>query len=147
MIINNIWKVLLILIILSILGINVFFYIYRGADIVYTNVEKSIDDVAYYTGKGGEIVTKKTASTTKNILDELENSLIPKIEYKDPRYNSSNTDDRIISNKPITGKSGYCYIGSDNNYRTCVQVYPSDICMSGDIFPSMDICINPSLRA
>jgi hypothetical protein len=26
-------------------------------------------------------------------------------------------------------------------------VGPNDTCMSGDIFPSQDICVNPSLRA
>lgn len=46
----------------------------------------------------------------------------------------------------FTGKSGYCYVGEDRGFRSCVSVSPDDTCMSGDIFPSMDICINPSLR-
>ena len=43
-------------------------------------------------------------------------------------------------------KSGYCYIGEDRGYRSCIELSPGDKCMSGDIFPSMDICINPNLR-
>jgi hypothetical protein len=46
----------------------------------------------------------------------------------------------------FTGKNGYCYVGEDRGFRSCVSVKPDDTCMSGDIFPSMDICINPSLR-
>tara|TARA_Y100001970_G_C14243051_1_gene866112 strand:+ start:1489 stop:2247 length:759 start_codon:yes stop_codon:yes gene_type:complete len=45
-----------------------------------------------------------------------------------------------------SGKSGYCYIGEDRGFRSCIKVGPEDACMSGDIFPSRDICINPNLR-
>jgi hypothetical protein len=45
------------------------------------------------------------------------------------------------------GKAGWCYIGDDKGFRTCGEVGVSDTCMSGDIFPSQEICMNPSLRA
>jgi hypothetical protein len=44
-------------------------------------------------------------------------------------------------------QSGWCYIGSDKGTRACAQVGVNDGCMSGDIFPSQEICINPNLRA
>lgn len=43
-------------------------------------------------------------------------------------------------------KAGWCYIGEDRGFRTCAQVGVNDTCMSGDIFPSQEICINPKLR-
>jgi hypothetical protein len=43
-------------------------------------------------------------------------------------------------------KSGYCYIGEDRGFRSCIKVGENDECISGDIFPTMDICINPNLR-
>ncbi len=45
-----------------------------------------------------------------------------------------------------TGKAGWCYIGEDRGFRSCAQVGVNDICMSGDIFPSQEICVNPNLR-
>jgi hypothetical protein len=45
------------------------------------------------------------------------------------------------------GKSGWCYIGEDRGFRSCSQVDSNDKCMSGQIFPSQDICVNPNLRA
>ena len=45
------------------------------------------------------------------------------------------------------GKAGWCYIGSDQGYRSCSQVGEADTCMSGNIFPTQDVCVNPSLRA
>jgi hypothetical protein len=44
-------------------------------------------------------------------------------------------------------KSGWCFIGEDRGFRSCMEIGQQDKCMSGDIFPSNEICINPSLRA
>ena len=43
-------------------------------------------------------------------------------------------------------QGGWCYIGEDNGHRTCFEVGANDTCMSGDIFPSQEICVNPNLR-
>lgn len=45
------------------------------------------------------------------------------------------------------GKAGWCYVGNDRGFRTCAQVGVNDTCMSGDIFPSQEICMNPNLRS
>jgi hypothetical protein len=44
-------------------------------------------------------------------------------------------------------KAGYCYVGEDRGFRSCVRVKSGDKCMSGDIFPTQAVCINPNLRA
>lgn len=46
-----------------------------------------------------------------------------------------------------SSKAGWCFIGEDRGYRTCAEVGVNDQCMSGDIFPSQELCINPNLRA
>ncbi len=43
-------------------------------------------------------------------------------------------------------KAGWCYIGTDDGFRSCSKVGENDVCMSGDIFPTQDVCVNPSLR-
>ena len=45
-----------------------------------------------------------------------------------------------------TTKSGFCYIGEDRGFRSCIEVGKGDVCMSGNIFPSEALCINPNLR-
>ena len=45
------------------------------------------------------------------------------------------------------GQSGWCFIGEDRGFRSCALVNENDKCMSGDIFPSQELCINPNLRA
>jgi hypothetical protein len=43
-------------------------------------------------------------------------------------------------------KSGYCYIGEDRGFRSCIEVTKDMKCMSGDIFPTRAVCVNPRLR-
>jgi hypothetical protein len=45
------------------------------------------------------------------------------------------------------GKAGWCFVGEDRGFRTCAEVGVNDECMSGDIFPSQELCVNPNLRA
>lgn len=66
--------------------------------------------------------------------DKPENQTIPSPDL------SSESDIQTVK------KTGYCYIGSENGKRHCVSVKTKDKCMSGEIYPSMDLCINPNLR-
>jgi hypothetical protein len=61
----------------------------------------------------------------------------------DKEYHADDSDSQI-QNK--ASKSGWCFIGEDRNVRSCAEVGANDMCMSGDIFPSREICVNPSLR-
>jgi len=51
-----------------------------------------------------------------------------------------------IQMSSTTGKAGWCYIGEERGFRTCAEVGVNDTCMSGNIFPSQQICVNPNLR-
>jgi hypothetical protein len=76
--------------------------------------------------------------------DNLNNAL-----DNNTQSNTSPIADDSYSNiqlsKPTT-KSGWCYIGEERGFRSCIEVGDNDLCMSGNIFPSQEICINPSLR-
>jgi hypothetical protein len=52
------------------------------------------------------------------------------------------TESRIQS-----GKTGWCFIGANNLSRSCAEIGVNDMCMSGEIYPTKDVCINPNLRA
>lgn len=100
--------------------------------------------------------------TTGNVLiqssdddeDELEEESIDKYNKLQKDINEDNKpsntvpepDDATSKTQKIKGKSGFCYIGEDRGFRSCIEVGENDTCMSGDIFPTEDICINPSLR-
>ena len=56
------------------------------------------------------------------------------------------TSQEIVDKAGVLEEQGYCYIGTDRGIRSCIDVTPGDKCMSGQIFPRRDICVNPSLR-
>jgi hypothetical protein len=89
---------------------------------------------------------------TSNITDEnviiKDENLNNALENK-PQSNTAPISDDSYSNiqlsKP-TSKSGWCYIGEERGFRSCIDVGDNDLCLSGNIFPTKEICINPSLR-
>jgi len=70
----------------------------------------------------------------------------PTMQHVSTSFSADDSSSSIQSSKS-SSKSGWCYIGEDRGFRSCIQVGENDTCMSGDIFPSQDICVNPSLRA
>jgi hypothetical protein len=67
-------------------------------------------------------------------------------ENGEPESYNSDDSGGAIQPRKTSGKAGWCYIGEERGYRSCSQVGANDTCMSGDIFPSQEICVNPTLR-
>lgn len=67
-----------------------------------------------------------------------------KRDYTGPSPRAYNTNK--ASGKQNASKAGYCYVGEDRGYRSCVKVEPGDECMSGQIFTRQDVCVNPKIR-
>jgi hypothetical protein len=82
----------------------------------------------------------------KSREQEKKESIQKALEYaqKNPQYPAPDASSSKTQ-LPRSSKA-YCYIGEDRGHRSCAEVSPSQQCMSGDIFPSMDICVNPRLR-
>ena len=121
-----------------------------------------VKDTVLTSEQGVKDVANLTAGTVTSGVDYIEETVNPeKDEKHKDEYNSalSSLDraakisaaeqevDPDLSNSSIQTNrldKGYCYVGTDRNYRTCVKVNERDQCMSGDIFPTRKICVNPS---
>jgi hypothetical protein len=166
---------IIIILILSFLGFNIFSYLEKGTETLGSLINPVLKFFASITGN----VVGKASNETQNIVQNIGNtnatdvatanvSLTPSQNVADLNVSQSNTlntalnskqdsmsrssngyqEDDINSNiQSKTSKSGWCYIGEDRGFRSCSEVGPSDECMSGDIFPSNEICMNPSLRS
>ena len=97
--------------------------------------EKIIKDIE--NKKNNNSQTLETAVKNKKIL-KTENS-------KKLIANEQNEEPEPIRTDSLS--SGYCYIGKVNDTRYCTKVDARSKCMSGDIYPTMEICVNPNLRA
>ena len=87
-------------------------------------------------------------NNTKNEGDK--NILKNTIEFTKEKSNTikKNIDDIELPDAIETDfqKSGYCFVGKLNDVRYCSEVSARNKCMSGEIFPSMDLCINPNIK-
>lgn len=175
---DNIWlfiRVIIIILILTFFGINIFAYLglitgsvadylkpllsslgYPVVDTAKQTLKTSIDgtkdivnSVANVTNATLNTVESTIDGNVKNNIDENKNNLMKALNHaeKVDKQNIPEPDESGSSSQMTkTGKSGFCYIGSDRNIRSCVEVGRNDTCMSGDIFPTKDICVNPNLR-
>lgn len=139
----------------SFFGISIAQTTTATVDVTSKGLKKGIDITSDTIKKGASILKdvslpNKIKENNENMnnnttFDDLDNKLNNKKDKNkvtlDPLPDNSNSS---IQNKI---KKNYCFIGSNNDgSRTCAEMYDSDKCMSGDIFPSLDICINPKIR-
>jgi hypothetical protein len=165
-------RYMLIAIILAYLGFNLFSYFGSLLKVVMDIIRPLISILGYTTGETAKEVVKVAKVGSKGVIDVAAgvttggiNVLEKGLTGSSKKTNNGTSAASAVATKPpkaafpipddagsrtqankAKSKSGYCYIGEDRGFRSCIQVNDSDTCMSGDIFPTQEICINPSLR-
>ena len=169
----NFIRIFLVILILAFLGFNIFAYlglITQDTSDFFKPLLKLLGYPVLETTKqtlktsieGTKDIVDITATTANTGLDTLEKSLDGKADLMKSLNDAKDKIERKkkkdinekqkINGEPQPheaskrGKSGFCYIGEDRGVRSCIEVGEIDQCMSGDIFPSKNICINPNLR-
>ena len=106
----------------------------------------SIEDTIVQTGEATLDGVKAIGNTGLSALEKIKED----VDKKEVNNNVPQPDDSIEAVNRARGthqdKLGYCYVGTDQGYRSCIDVENPDECLSGDIFPTNEICINPNLR-
>ena len=97
--------------------------------------------------KGQDIKTtfpQGDVAQANTVNKAINSSTAQKQQVNGEDYQADEASSSIQNGAP---KAGWCYIGEDRGFRSCAEVGVNDTCMSGDIFPTQQICVNPSLRA
>ena len=115
------------------------------ANVVDTGLS-AVQDATSETSISSQSVkaTIPQADTVQNSSLNKELNTSKQSKQTNSAYEADESSSKIQSGAP---KSGWCYIGEDRGFRSCAKVGANDDCMSGDIFPSQEICVNPNLRA
>lgn len=144
-------NILIVVLILIILGFNVVRYleditlylsklglnIFKGSsEITRKTIEK--------TTEGTKVAVDIAGGTLSGGLKQIERTVEQKKDLKPQKRILPDTSGSSVQ---LPKRKGFCYIGSQDGNRTCLETNVNDTCMSGEIFPTMDVCINPSLRA
>jgi len=77
-------------------------------------------------------------SLTKALQNSAQNMMTGSAPY---------SADDTTSSVQVKAKAGWCLIGEEKGARNCIEVGQNDQCMSGDVFPTHAVCVNPRLRA
>ena len=183
----NLTTWLIIFLVLSFLGFNIFVYLAKGTqDItnffapliekIFGTTVSVIGQTVDVSAEGAKAVVGGTASVVNSGLTAVQD-ITPNgapsslntqsVQGTMPQHDTTTNNnlnralnsshqggqgDDYLANEASSsvggsGQSGWCYIGEDRGFRSCAQVGVNDQCMSGDIFPSNELCINPNLRA
>jgi len=114
-------------------------------------IDKSLTEVQNIipSGSSSSLASQNIQSTIPQI-NAVENTSLNRALNTSKQLQQGNNNNyeanEASSSINSTGKAGWCYIGEDRGFRSCAEVGVNDQCMSGDIFPSNEICINPNLR-
>jgi len=169
---NIIIIILVILLIFALIGINLFQSTSNILD--YTvNILRPIlgsflSAFAYITGITLNTTTDVIGDTAKMGIDVAEDTIqsvgnilidVSKRDHKtevSEKIESSQNDEPIdepepdssgasIQNPITTKKTNWCLVGDQNQRRSCASVQDASKCMSGEIFPTHESCLNPNL--
>ena len=141
--------------ILSVFGYTAGTVIDKSTDVV-TDVAKSGIDLAGDTIQSAAELLK--AASRGHVAADAVNQLDNSFKYG----NSSNLDNAINNSKPglnqpvpdasvdpiqkpiTAGKVNWCLVGEYQGKRGCIEVDDDSKCMSGQVFPSQNMCLNPT---
>ena len=131
--------------ILSIFGYTTGTVLDKSEDVV-TSVAKTGIDIA-----GGTLdsIADILKNLSKNNVDsearsELDRALSSKGSSVLNTQPEPDTSSAVIQ-KPITsGKSKWCLVGEYEGKRGCVEVDDASKCLSGQVFPTLHSCMNPT---
>jgi len=125
-----------------------------GVDITAGTITSSIDALgsaiegtSTAVAQTGQAVEKDVSTSPENPLNNALQQQQQQQQGGDPDTFQADDSYSSIQSGKSSSKSGWCYIGEERGIRSCSQVGPNDQCMSGDIFPTSQVCVNPTLRA
>ena len=133
---STIVKLLVLIAILAILGFNVFTFLGKGA--------KKATDAIKEGGKTAVDTATKTLDKTEEVLKKSVSNKRMEEEVKE--QTAAEMQDSVNSVIQKRSNSEWCFVGEDRGFRSCIEVNSNDMCLSENIFPTKDICINPTLR-
>ena len=145
---TRIWlKVIVVIVLLGFVGVTVFLYLGFSFKNLYGLLDKFVNYIkTLLTGKKRKPKPNQKQESNHKSLQKNMKDLADDIEKHKPVKKETIKPDDDVSTIHTSGKSGYCNVGSWKGIRSCVKVSSANECISGDIFPTKDICVNPNLR-
>jgi hypothetical protein len=138
--------------ILSVFGYTAGTVINKSADVV-TDVAKTGIDIVGGTAHsvGGLLKDASKDNVDQKAKNQLDQSvkLDEKINMgganKPPTEPTPAPSTNPIQNPITSQKTSWCLVGEYQDKRGCIEITDADQCLSGQVFPSQKMCLNPTL--
>lgn len=139
------------------------------AAIAYNLIMKILSLFGYVTGSAINVTADVTSDVARAGVDIAEETLhsvgniltgtpgqqqLPDLDKKlntstigqqNAQIPSPDTTENPIQNQISQEKSSWCLVGEYKGRRGCIEVSEHDKCMSGQVYPSQKMCLNPTL--
>jgi hypothetical protein len=128
--------------ILSVFGYTAGNLIDKSADVV-TDVSKTGIDVAggALHSVGGLLKNASQPNINEEAKRALDNPTAP-LRYNTPKPDSASNP---IQNPISSAKTSWCLVGEYEGRRGCIEIGDQDKCLSGQVFPQQQMCLNPTM--
>jgi|UniRef100_A0A6C0IKF2 hypothetical protein len=164
--------ILIVLIVFSLLGVNILnifgdllqsvvdlfgpFIMQIASLIAYTagSILNQISSLFTVTGTAGVEIAGGTIDTVGDLLKDASAGHLPdrinlgetvnrsSVQVRDPDMDNTTNP---IQNAITSRKSQWCLVGEFEGKRGCVQVGEQDKCLSNQLYPSFETCLNPTM--
>lgn len=153
--------ILLILIALTYFGINVMSIfgnaIQNGVDVLSPTFSNFLALVGYSTGTAINKTAEITSTAATNGIELAEGATqnigniiigdeaVGHKKYGAPSDPLPDSPEDSIQKSLSSSKTKWCLVGEYQNKRGCIDLSESDKCLSGQVFPSEEMCLNPAM--
>jgi len=134
---------------LSFFGYTTGTVINKTADVVGDSAKTGIDIAQGTVQDIGNIIKDASqGQVDDNAKKQLDNVLnITPMPINPPKQPEPTPSESPIQ-KPISAsKSSWCLVGEYNQKRGCIEIKDQDKCLSGQVFPTQQMCLNPTLTS
>ena len=164
---DNFIKLVIIILILAFLGFNLFTFMGETTNLFLDVVKPVAELLGFTVGETMKKTVDTSAKGTKLGIDVASGAIDDAINLTEEVMGVNPLKDQVNKQKPdfkpkqqpeaddatsrtqaskSNNKSGFCFIGEDRGFRSCISVKDSSKCMSGKVFASQELCENPNLR-
>ena len=132
--------------ILSVFGYTTGVVIDKSADIA-TSATKTGIDIAGGTlhSLGDLLINASQGNINQDAKLKLDNTLVRGNLSQTPGLVQPDTTTNPIQKPISSGKTNWCLVGEYQGRRGCIEVTDQNKCLSGQIFPSQQTCVNPAM--
>jgi len=135
--------------ILSFFGYTTGSVIVKTSDIVGDVSKGGIDLATGAVDDIGNLLKNASESTVdnkfKSSLDTALNTSPSNLPSSPPKEPEPTPASNPVQNPISASKTSWCLVGEYQEKRGCIEISESDKCLSGQIYPNRELCLNPTL--